>query len=55
MIGAVEILLAEMDVVGADVERDPPVVVEDQLRAGARADRQRRARLACDLGVGRDP
>ena len=47
-VGAVEVALAEMDPSGALVDRDAPIIVDDQRRACLRANRQRLARLARD-------
>ena len=50
-IGVIQIVLAEMDPGRALVDRDAPIVVDDQRRARLRADRQRFAGLARDRGL----
>ena len=50
-VGVVEIALAEMDPRRALVDRDAPIIVDDQDRARFRANRQRLARLARDPGL----
>ena len=50
-VGAVEIALAEMDPRRALADRDAPVVVDDERRAGWRASRKRLARLARDRSL----
>ena len=53
-VGLGKILLAEMDVVAALVDRDLPVVVDDELAAARRRRRSRpRGTCATQLGVGR--
>ncbi len=51
-VGVVEVALAEMDVVAALLDREPPVVVDDQLGAGGSAEIARAADLRAQLGLG---
>ena len=45
-VGLVEIALAEMDEIRVRPNRDAPIVVDDELRAGGLANRQRRTRFS---------
>ena len=44
--------MPEMNAVGAGVDRDPPVIVDDKLGASLAAYSERLARLAENFGVG---
>ena len=45
-VGAVEIALAEVNVIRAGFDRDAPIVVDDKLRAGLAADRSSASRIS---------